>query len=549
LIIVNGEGRNMKEMKESSWYKELKQVEAGELSFWTTGRKAYIGVAFIVFILLFSYVGSSGYLSYTGPNGSYAWTSTDKTFIECSNGNRYNATWSNIQVAVNSLGEAAGVVHVPLGNFSVTSTLWINNSAISIIGSGNGGRAIQSPKNNGTIFYIAANLPNGVIKVTGRSVPTYNNIWNTVFSDFGIVGNSARTYATTGINFTFAWQPIIERVDFSYIRGTALWFDDCRLPTIRDCKFGGCGETDGYQAVVYFVGTTDVTTTPFVSNNCFQYGFYCFINSSQTSPAFGYGSNNGVIADNYFEGNLSVLYGVIPTEEMIVRGNQFLGNVSKAYIYSPTYYGRWCIFDGNTFVHGGGGGSTETYAQISLKGCYDMKIVNNLFYWSANNGLYLDASCTNITISGNTFDYLIGHGIYSWGDTTLISGNNFRGIPPGFVTNKCAVYLREGATHNSIVNNFITNCERGINGATTDNPDTQIVDNTIIHITDASRALYNFGADDYISGNIGDLTMQMPLTAPTNPVAGDMWINTTTGFIMYYYGATATLAHIHVNAT
>jgi len=95
-------------MKQSSWYRELKDSEAGG-SFWTRGTKVNVGIAlFVVSMLLFGSIGYAGYLSYTGPDGSRAWTSTDQTFITTSNGNRYNATFAGLQAAIYSFNNTVG---------------------------------------------------------------------------------------------------------------------------------------------------------------------------------------------------------------------------------------------------------------------------------------------------------------------------------------------------------------------------------------------------------------------------------------------------------
>ena len=108
-------------------YKELKKSEAG-VSFWTRGTKVNVGLAlFVVSILTLGYVGGSGYLGYNDSDGSYAWTSTDKTMIECSNGNRYNATVTNIQIAINSVG-ASGKISVPKGNYYTSSGIDLHNN-------------------------------------------------------------------------------------------------------------------------------------------------------------------------------------------------------------------------------------------------------------------------------------------------------------------------------------------------------------------------------------------------------------------------------------
>jgi len=94
--------------------------------------KTKIEAVFLACVLtgIFSSVVTSTYLSYTGPNGSYAWTSTDQSFIECSpSGTRYNATAANIQIAINSMnGTKNASVSVPGLSYSVTGkiSIWSN---------------------------------------------------------------------------------------------------------------------------------------------------------------------------------------------------------------------------------------------------------------------------------------------------------------------------------------------------------------------------------------------------------------------------------------
>jgi parallel beta-helix repeat protein len=207
-------------------------------------------------------------------------------------------------------------------------------------------------------------------------------------------------------------------------------------------------------------------------------------------------------------------YGLVLGQMMTVQSNSFQLNCTDAWIYSENYYGRWSVIDSNTFQKGASGGTTEHYAQISLNGCFDIKITNNIFYNGMCSGIYLGSSCHNITISGNTFDYLRGDGIYSWAKNTTISGNIFRSIPPGFASNKRAIYLRATAYDTSVVNNYITGCERGINTAGALHG--KILDNTILQITDSGYIINGFGITDIIRNNIGYLTEAWGNTSVAN---------------------------------
>jgi parallel beta-helix repeat protein len=459
------------------------------------------------------------------------------TKITTSAGGVYDATWANLKTAVESLTNG-GTVKIPVCNLTITSTLWVNHSGITIQGSGKAMRISSLYTKNATIFWIGANLPNGVIKIGGTTAPWKFYFCDT-FEDFTIAGNHARSYTAVGINLTNADSPIVRDITFIGVKGTAIWCNNVRAPRIEDCDFGNCGLISGSRAYIYFMGDFDTTTVPIVTGCIFEPGFYCFINSSQTSPGKGYGSSNGKIISNYFEGNSSILYAVIPTQFMIIQNNCFLNDCNVSYIYSPTYFGRWLLINGNTFSEGASGGITEDYAQISLAACYDNKILNNFFYSSVRNGIYLNANCKNNTISDNIFDNMGGRGIYSWAENTLISDNIFKSIPTGFASDYYAIHLRAGANNNSIEDNKFIGCERGIYLATT-TCNTTITGNTFYKIVDGSSyIIYGVNADDFITNNPGCDIFMWPArtTIPLSPIEGQYYVNSTSHHLYCYLNA------------
>ena len=175
---------------EGSWYKELKQSEAVG-SFWTRGTKVNVGLAlFVVSILTLGYVGGSGYLGYSDSDGSTAWSSTDKTMIECSNGKRYNATVANIQIAVWSLNGTTGEVKIPAGNFSID---FLNiTDKVTVVGSGNlGNEDVPNTGAGGTQFSLNSN--------SDRIVLSGGRLWNCkVYCVDGYTGTAVYVYPKGG---------------------------------------------------------------------------------------------------------------------------------------------------------------------------------------------------------------------------------------------------------------------------------------------------------------------------------------------------------------
>lgn len=178
-------------------------------------------------------------------------SSTDNIYtrIVCSNGNTYEATFANLQIACNLSGVTE--VRVPAVNITFTGTLWIPSN-VSLVGVG-----------NGTVFYLG----NGVNRTLIRNSHGAAGDKNIRISDIRFEGNShTQTPWVTNNN------------RFSHPCGIVFWW--CNDTILSGLTFNNIA----FANIQYRYGHNQITT------NCFFYNWGSMYNETRpgTSGYFAY---------------------------------------------------------------------------------------------------------------------------------------------------------------------------------------------------------------------------------------------------------------------
>lgn len=601
------------------------------------GKAGFIGLILVLASVLGAY---AGYLSYTGPNGSYAWTSTDKTFIECSNGNRYNATFAGLQAAIYSLNATGGWIKgtndilttsIPLlitSNIELYNVnLFLNNNGNKTLiknydqTTGNKNIYLHDIKLNGNGLNQPAwvrynnptDHPNGIYFYGVNNITIDNIIFNNItfcgvmlrkcnrifisdsrFYDIGpgflpttpsasgyyaYFAAGVVLYNTTNssirnclFNRVYACGIIVQNIndlnmryaDHDFIISDCIvneahigyYFEEAREGIIQNSLAYNCSHNVTDQTINGFM--ISATTENIQITNCI---------ATRCGSRYSTGSNFMLSGKNTSIYNSKSIksrgYGIYVGSNSSTVSNCMSLNDSRTGIQ---VYGNNPNILGNTVKYAGLNGisvsAVNTALQLLNKNCI---ISNNIINRTGQYGIY--CGLNNFTISGNSLDRTLGGAINIVRKFGTISNNL---ISWGANGGSYAIALSGSSLTNNITisSNIIFNSSGGIQlGSTCSN--ITVIGNRIRGCTTYSLYEYagakcnTFVANNVLQGgtmelhgtwgkvgfNQGFNMFSLPIYAPSSPVAGNMWLNSTTGFIMYYYGATATLAHIHVNAT
>jgi len=488
------------------------------------------------------------------------------TLIRNSKGNYWTATWANWQNAVDDLGTGGGDIWIPVGNYTATSTLVIdeNSDAITIHGSGRGYWQLERPNyNQSTVIWIGADLPDGVIQVKGVTIGwNFNN--RVVIKDLSIVGNKndRDKYVATGINISFCDAPLIENIQFESINGEAIHVDTCYAPIIEKCLFNDCGNGTTYKPAINFTsswgGAGNLVTTPTVDKCVFEPCEYSFIDCAKDEKTV----TNGLVTGCYFESSYDdtaskPIYGVQPGSYWQISNNKFLGAFNHSAIYVSSAHQINLIISDNQFSSGANL-TNEKYAQI----CFDIggghsTISGNVFREVTNHGIYLGSSTFNVTVGNNDFYNVDNICIYTWARDCVISDNIFGS------GGSRLLHMRSAVENTSITGNKF-DCDTTHNSIVHGGDYNLISDNIFRH--DSTPFDGTAGANTVIKDNIGYTTESsgechidvgsdsvvvnhnMSL-APTCPIQITPACNLTASAITCYWTDTytATQFTLHVN--
>jgi len=369
-------------------------------------------------------------LSYNDSDGSYAWTSTDKTMIECSNGNRYNATFAGLQAAV-ALGG-----HITLPAMNVTCTSKVNITSNSVITGQGYNRTVlflgnaendyifeMASKNNVTIEGITFKCNNasqttgrsGAINVTGtsnhiiiRDCMMFNsyytpillghlsvNVHHILIENCYIDGvrRSIGTYPS-GIRI-YGYNNIIRgcTIKNTWATGITIESDDVGAPNTRT---GHYNILDG----------NDISGV--VSAGITMEG------KGTTTPLRDKGSNTSVINNFIHDCNSTAYLATdgIYSSGIVIGDDTFCSHniVTNIHGVGIGTHGNYSIISENTIQHVTGKSGDSGWGIFNEdEKARHIQIINNNIN-DTKTAIYVEAP--NTLISGNTIDYASTNGIY-----------------------------------------------------------------------------------------------------------------------------------------
>lgn len=553
-------------MKKESWYKELRQASP-ENRFWTRGTKTNVSIALIIVSILLS----AGLLQATRTitDTSDVWTGTNvwqgnvdfesgvyfnlSKKIVNSKGHVYNATFANLQDAIDDVGNDTGWISLAPTTYTVTSTLniWnhttiMGNGAVLKLGAaancavvginmkaGAGGSA-----NDGRHDILIENL-----KIWGNNA---SQTWNQYYVGIGITGNCHNiTIRNVDINNTCTDGIWIYSIA-SQTGAKHITIDDCTVSNIE------CHLTD-YPGGVYLGSSfSRVINCDFI--NCWGSGVifenwnfpqYCHNNLAQGNTITGV-TSTGIWWESAKGHNNTAI------------GNHIYNLNSSCYLASATVYSRALVMgqdDGIASLN-----TIENVTDMAIVLGYDRNIVSDNRIMNLAGGAHaskgvaiLPASGAQYyTISGNHISKYTTYGISVFataGTHAVINGNTFIGgsraisVSTGcnnitISNNICLDQSSDGIMLYACKNITVTGnrCKTSGDGiqATGTCINVNIVGNNCL----GSTTPFNYAActGSILSYNLGYFTVQLPTSAPATAEAGMMYVNTTTGDIAVYSG-------------
>lgn len=461
----------------------------------------------------------------------------ETTKIMNSNGNNWTATEANLQVAIDDLTSGNGTVWLPPCDLTITSTIYINNTGVKIIGQGAG-------------FW---EYDHGATKLKLGFSGEMFNVTNALHGDghgSGVTFEGIKFYADD--HTTFQGDCIVVsdlhnlqviNCGFSNINGTCVKFvDKCYSSSIVECDFINCGPTDA--GTIYY--GTDITAA-IVKECVIENDYYIAIQDA--------GGTYCAISDNSFEGQgdsprIATIYGSFL--ESCITNNNFgyngdatainitgdkvviTNNVIQQYgtgIYVQTG-ADYCIVSNNEFIETGGIGVFTDGAKT--------KIENNQFISGGSSSPAIKSTHTFVSIGGNT--------ITNWDDTGILlddANHNiiWNNVLQNFSNMDTGIYCHD-ANDIIIANNRIVTCNHSIDLDNSNVLRPFIVSNNwqgctvdcIVDNTNSPRIMGNIDKDGdwWVQGSVefnnvtaGNLTVDDKIIMSNGGVTWNIYVNAT----------------------
>lgn len=301
------------------------------------------------------------------------------TKIRCSNGNIYNATYENLQIALNQ----KGFIRLPECNITITTPLQVYG---------------------GTVLYGCGNK---TILYGGTSSNTYMNLINITIG--------SKSVRIEGIRFD------CNNASRNGAYSSAIWIKPSTSNiTIRDCSFDRIRYYGIHQesTASYGHGNTTVENCVFSRHAHLGYGgAICF-------RASGNRATGNKIYDMWATG--IVVEGGDVTRNNIIDGNVIIGPCSVGLYSEGSHSSCQTIFSNNIVMHCNNtayGGSPDGVGILVTE---NSTATGNIVSFCARGGIRGDGD--NIVISSNQiidcgFGYNGGYGILTAGDNCSITGN------------------------------------------------------------------------------------------------------------------------------
>ncbi len=431
------------------------------LKFKDKTKMVYAVFSVFVFVLLVA-TSFSGALTRTITDSS----DNIKTFITNSNGNYWEVTGANIQLAIDDLGTEGGVVYIPSENISIANiTFDSTDDGITLQGCGVGtgyGTGWNEGYGRTTTLWVDSEQPDGVIQLNG--VHTSGWVRHITIKDLVIATLPSRN--VVGINGTAVQGCDIINVNFVNLR-TALWIDEFHGLRVFRSSFWNCGNKTHETPVVYFTASRNKVTHPEISHCFFESCNYKWITVNTTSSPDGGGIvPNAIIMNNYFEdsqgetGNIET--GIEPGNYWNIKNNYFLGNVNHSFINLSSYQTIGAKIIDNSFSMGAFANAENRDAQIYVNDGDFITIRGNRFTNSDRASIWFMVNTNNNSVIDNKISNASTIGINCAGDDMVLSGNHIYNCDPDLDYGGMGINIISGSRNVVVTKNIINNCEYGI---------------------------------------------------------------------------------------
>ncbi len=169
------------------------------------------------------------------------------TFIRNSNGNYWDATGDNIQIAINDLGSDGGTVYLPAGTLVPTTVIQLKNN-VKLVGSGIGVTIIKAESNYGsTMIRTTSTERQNDITVSDMTIDGNNIMGNCLYfhsvTDFLVENIYTKDSTSNGFGcFGHCNRGIITNYKSS---GFSATFEGLAVNSADNCVFSNCVVWDG----------------------------------------------------------------------------------------------------------------------------------------------------------------------------------------------------------------------------------------------------------------------------------------------------------------
>lgn len=218
-------------------------------------------IAILLIVVAMNVIGSNTRLI-TDTSDSYG------TLIRNSNGNYWNATDDDLQLAIWDLNSSeGGTIWIPEGVIACDKEIWFNDDYVEIIGAG-----------EASYLKLDTDLP-ALLRINGSStsdVASRIKIKNINFVNSG-------TYRGSYMHLKYCSMIDIEDCEFQSSIDEAILLQTVWAPTIEGCYFKYCGNKTYLKPAINFTyAGTDKSTSITIENNLFEYNEWIDIYNNDT---------------------------------------------------------------------------------------------------------------------------------------------------------------------------------------------------------------------------------------------------------------------------
>lgn len=286
-----------------------------------------------------------------------------------SKGHLYNATATNLQLAIYDLNGTGGIVYLPATTIIITTTIWIP-SYVTLQGKGCGYYAY-----NGTVLRAKPALNMEILNVSGEVA---GNSFMITLRDIWFNGDGGTYTSATGymVDMNAGDNTLIERCYFSQANRTALratfaTITNCffmqnrrrNAELVTDCKFTENEVTGGWYPETS--GTSDGSIWSGAGYNLIRGNF--IYNCNRTNGISLYSSKGDIICNNRIQNMFYSAIFISSGNNATIIGNMLIDNA----ISGSIFHGAITLVDGKNNTIIGNIIKHQTLSYYPTKGIYE----------------------------------------------------------------------------------------------------------------------------------------------------------------------------------